>query len=159
MRVLQILKLRGSGFLSGQHAYRLSADGFDVFPRLADEGVPGGYELDDTRISSGIAGLDDMLGEGFWPGASTLVAGPSGSGKTVMGLHFLFSGARNGELGLMATLQENPSQLERTARGFGWSLAEPNVRPHVPLIGGSLSRRVGPCPARDGRKVSAPEGS
>jgi circadian clock protein KaiC len=127
MRVLQILKLRGSSFLSGQHAYRLSADGFDVFPRLADPGDAVDYDLSGGRISSGVAGLDEMLGDGFWAGASTLVAGPSGSGKTVMGLHFLFSGARDGELGIMATLQENPSQLERTARGFGWSLTEPNV--------------------------------
>ena len=35
-RVLQVLKLRGSAFMSGQHAYRLSGEGFDVFPRLAD---------------------------------------------------------------------------------------------------------------------------
>ena len=39
-----------------------------------------------------------------------------------MGLHFIFSGAAEGECGVVATLQENPSQLERIARGFGWSL-------------------------------------
>ena len=39
-RVLQVLKLRGSGYLSGQHAYRLSEKGLDVFPRLADVGDP-----------------------------------------------------------------------------------------------------------------------
>ncbi len=32
MRVLTVLKLRGSGFLSGQHAYRLSNRGLDLFP-------------------------------------------------------------------------------------------------------------------------------
>jgi circadian clock protein KaiC len=126
-RVLQVLKLRGSSFLSGQHTYRLSADGFDVFPRLADTGVEEAYDLSGMRISSGIKGLDEMLGEGFWAGASTLVAGPSGAGKTVMGLHFLFNGAHQGERVLMAALQENPSQLERTARGFGWSMSDPNV--------------------------------
>ena len=35
-RVFQVLKLRGSGFVSGKHAYRLSSDGIDFFPRLAD---------------------------------------------------------------------------------------------------------------------------
>jgi circadian clock protein KaiC len=79
------------------------------------------------RISSGIPALDDMLGEGYWPGASTLVAGPSGSGKTLLGLHFLFNGARLGEPGILATLQENPTQLARIAAGFGWSLEEDNV--------------------------------
>lgn len=127
LRVLQVMKLRGSGFLSGQHAYRLSERGFDVFPRLADPGIEDDYDMSGTRMSSGIVGLDEMLGEGFWAGASTLVAGPSGGGKTVTGLHFLFAGARNGEPALLATMQENPSQLERTAKGFGWSFSEPNI--------------------------------
>jgi len=68
-----------------------------------------------------------MLRDGYWPGACTLVAGPSGSGKTVMGLSFIFGGAAQGEPGLIANLQENPSQLERTVRGFGWSLRNPDV--------------------------------
>ena len=66
-------------------------------------------------------------GEGYWPGASTLVAGPSGSGKTLMGLHFIFEGARSGEPGVIATLQENAAQLERIVNGFGWSLDEDGV--------------------------------
>lgn len=126
-RVLQVLKLRGSGFLSGQHAYRLSERGVDVFPRLADPDDPSSYQLSDDRISSGIPVLDQMLGDGYWPGACTLVAGPSGSGKTVMGLNFAFGGAARGERAVIANLQENPSQIERTARGFGWSLADPAV--------------------------------
>jgi circadian clock protein KaiC len=68
-----------------------------------------------------------MLGDGYWPGASTLIAGPSGAGKTVMALSFIFEGARRGEQGLIANLQENPSQLERTVRGFGWSLDNDHV--------------------------------
>lgn len=127
IRVLQILKLRGSRFLSGQHAYRLSEDGIDVFPRLADTAGGGTYDIPDRRVTSGIPALDAMIGDGYWPGASTLVAGPSGSGKTVMGLSFIFGGAARGERGLIATLQENPTQLDRTARGFGWSLEDPNV--------------------------------
>lgn len=126
-RVLQVLKLRGSGFLSGQHAYRLSERGLDVFPRLADISDATDYPLLERRISSGIPALDTMLRDGYWPGACTVVAGPSGSGKTVMGLSFIFGGAAQGEPGLIANLQENPSQLERTVRGFGWSLRDPGV--------------------------------
>ena len=55
------------------------------------------------------------------------MAGPSGAGKTLMGLHFIFSGAAGGERGVIATLQENPTQLEKVARGFGWSLDDPRV--------------------------------
>jgi circadian clock protein KaiC len=127
LRMLQVLKLRGSGFLSGGHAYRLSDTGIEVFPRLADPMDPSVYTLATQRISSGIAALDTMLADGYWPGAATMVAGPSGSGKTLVGLHFIISGARRGEPGIIATLQENPSQLQRIAQGFGWSLAEERV--------------------------------
>jgi circadian clock protein KaiC len=126
-RFLQVKKLRGSGYRSGQHAYRLTADGLRLFPRLADTPAGQDYSLGDIRLSSGISALDEMLADGYWPGASTLIAGPSGSGKTLMGLHFVMNGARQGEPGVIATLQENPTQLERVLAGFGWSLREPNV--------------------------------
>jgi circadian clock protein KaiC len=126
-RIIEVIKLRGSDFLSGRHTYRLSGDGITVFPRLADPIRDDGYQLSEARISSGIAPLDAMLAEGYVPGSSTLVAGPSGAGKTLMGLHFIFSGAASGEAGVIATLQENPSQLERIARGFGWSLEDEHV--------------------------------
>jgi circadian clock protein KaiC len=127
LRVLQVHKLRGSSFQSGKHAYRLSGHGIEVFPRLADVGRSVGYALDSERVSSGIPALDTMLRDGFRPGTATLVAGPTGSGKTLTGLHFIFAGARRGEPGVIATLQENPTQLERVARGFGWSLTDDKV--------------------------------
>ncbi len=126
-RAVRVLKLRGGGFLSGEHSYRISADGIAAFPRLADPGKADAYTLDGQRTSSGIQAIDDMVGDGYWPGASTLVAGPTGIGKTLMGLHFVFSGAARGERGLVATLQENPTQLDRIARGFGWSFARQEV--------------------------------
>lgn len=127
IRLLQVMKLRGSDFLSGRHSYRLSSQGLKLFPRLADVPAEEPYELSESRLSSGIAALDEMLSDGYWPGSSTLIAGPSGSGKTLMGLHFIFNGARLGEPGIVATLQENPIQLRRIVDGFGWSVDEPGV--------------------------------
>jgi len=127
IRFLQVRKLRGSGFRSGRHAYRLSSTGVHVFPRLADLPDETSYGLSDVRVSSGIPALDGLLADGYWPGASTLIAGPSGSGKTLMGLHFIFNGARSGEPGVIASLQENRTQLRRIVAGFGWSLDEPLV--------------------------------
>jgi circadian clock protein KaiC len=124
LRLIQVTKLRGSDFRSGRHAYRLSEDGITVFPRLSDPVRADDYRLGGGRISTGIALLDTMLAEGYASGSSTLVAGPSGAGKTLMGLHFVFNGVANGEPGVIASLQENPVQLERIARGFGWSLEE-----------------------------------
>jgi circadian clock protein KaiC len=122
-----VTKLRGSDFRSGRHAYRLSEDGITVFPRLADPVMAVDYRLGDERMSTGIAPLDRMLADGYVPGSATLVAGPSGVGKTLMGLHFIFDGAGSDEPGVIATLQENPIQLERIARGFGWALDDERV--------------------------------
>ena len=108
IRVFQVLKLRGSGFISGKHAYRVSNDGIDIFPRLADHEDGATYDFAVERISSGVSILDNMLADGYWRGASTLVAGPSGAGKTLVALHFIFSGAALGEQGIFATFQENP---------------------------------------------------
>ena len=127
IRTLRVLKLRGGSASSGAHAYRITSNGIDVFPRLADPVEFDDYVLSDVRISSGIAALDELLADGYWPGASTLCAGPSGSGKTLMGLHFIFNGAREGDPGVIATLQENPVQLERIVRSFGWALQEPAI--------------------------------
>lgn len=122
LRALTVLKLRGSGYLPGLHAYRVTSAGLDVYPRLADVGDPSNYANVHERQSSGVQALDEMLEEGYWIGSSTLCAGPSGAGKTLMGLHFIFRGAARGERGIIATLQENPTQLTRIASGFGWTL-------------------------------------
>ncbi len=125
-RAIEVLKLRGSDFLSGRHAYRLGSNGIDVFPRLADlDGED--YMVSEERASSGIPALDALLTTGYRTGSSTLIAGPSGCGKSLMGLHFIFNGARQGEPGIVASLQEDPQQLERVANGFGWSFKEDGV--------------------------------
>jgi circadian clock protein KaiC len=121
-RLLEVIKLRGSNYLSGRHAYRISAAGLSAFPRLADTVDGSNYDLGAERASTGIDAVDDMLSDGYWPGSSTLCAGPSGVGKTLMGLHFIVAGALAGEPGIIASLQENPTQLTRVARTFGWTL-------------------------------------
>ncbi|HSS61741.1 MAG TPA: ATPase domain-containing protein [Candidatus Limnocylindrales bacterium] len=128
IRVAQVLKLRGSPYRPGEHMYRITTEGFQVFPRLAEAQNDVPYKLSATHTATGIAAIDELLhGGGYWAGASTLVAGPSGIGKTLMGLHFLFRGAEAGEAGVLATFQENPTQLGRIVESFGWSMNDPNV--------------------------------
>jgi circadian clock protein KaiC len=126
-RVLSVIKLRGSESLSGKHAYRLSSAGIHAFPRMADLVNLERYDRTQDRMSSGVPALDAMLSDGYYRGASTLLAGPSGVGKTLLALHFIFAGAERGETGLIATFQENPTQLERILNGFSWSLDDPGV--------------------------------
>jgi circadian clock protein KaiC len=127
LRSLHVRKLRGSGFQSGRHGYRVTPQGLRLFPRLADLPLAAGYSLNEDRLTTGVPALDSMIGGGLWPGSSTMVAGPSGSGKTILGLHFLHGGAEQGMPGVMATLQENPTQLARIAGSLGWPTTHPDI--------------------------------
>jgi len=120
-RYLRVVKLRGSTFLDGYHAFRIGPDGLHVYPRLVSPVAFGtGYGTKEERLTTGIQGLDEMIETGWLRGTTTLVSGPSGSGKTLLGLHFLREGVRRGERGLLVTFQENPSQLARICRSLGW---------------------------------------
>jgi circadian clock protein KaiC len=123
-RYFRVYKLRGSRYLEGAHAFRITDAGLDIYPRLVSPALPEGYEPATERISTGIAGLDQMLDGGVWRGATTLLAGPSGAGKTTIGLQFALEGARQGEPSLYMSFQENPSALMRTIRSLGFDLEQ-----------------------------------
>jgi circadian clock protein KaiC len=74
------------------------------------------------RSSTGVAGLDDILGGGLPTGHLYLVEGTPGSGKTTLGLQFLRRGVEHGEKGLYITLSETASELHTVAASHGWSL-------------------------------------
>lgn len=59
------------------------------------------------RLSTGIPGLDEVLHKGFVSRRAYLVRGGPGTGKTTLGLHFLATGATNGEQVLYITLGES----------------------------------------------------
>jgi circadian clock protein KaiC len=126
-RHIEVLKMRGSAYPAGQHAYKITDAGIQVFPRVADPLDDSSYEQIVARVSTGIPALDDLIEDGYWPGATTLIVGPTGIGKTLMGLHFLFRGAAQGEPGVLATLQESRSLLDRVTAGFGWTLDSPGI--------------------------------
>jgi circadian clock protein KaiC len=123
-RYFRVYKLRGSRYLEGAHAFRITSAGLDIYPRLVSPQLPEGYEPATERISTGVAGLDAMLDGGVWRGTTTLLAGPSGAGKTTIALQFALEGARQGEPSLYMNFQENPSQLTRTIRNLG---ADPDI--------------------------------
>jgi circadian clock protein KaiC len=77
---------------------------------------------DEPRMSTGIAGLDDVLDGGLTPNRVYLVEGNPGSGKTTLALRCLLEGAARGEPVLYITLSETKIELEAVARSHGWSL-------------------------------------
>jgi len=74
------------------------------------------------RASTGVAGLDDVLGGGLSRNRLYLLEGTPGTGKTTLALQFLLEGARQGERGLYVTLSETEEELHDVAASHGWSL-------------------------------------
>jgi len=73
-------------------------------------------------ISTGVEGLDRILGGGL-PGPRLYLAqGAPGTGKTTFGLQFLLAGANAGESVVYVTLSQSRSELEQIATSHGWSL-------------------------------------
>jgi circadian clock protein KaiC len=75
-----------------------------------------------TRISTGIAGLDDILGGGLTPQRVYLVEGSPGAGKTTLGLQFLLDGVKKNESGMYITLSETADELKAVAASHGWTI-------------------------------------
>jgi circadian clock protein KaiC len=73
-------------------------------------------------VSTGVAGLDQILRGGFMRNACYLVQGDPGSGKTTLALQFARERIRSGERFLYFSLTETRGDLERTCASHGWSL-------------------------------------
>jgi circadian clock protein KaiC len=123
-RFLRVLKLRGSAYLEGLHAFRIGANGLQVFPRLVSPEAPPSYDAAGERVPTGVEGLDKMLGGGLPRGRSSFLLGPTGSGKTTLALQFALEGVRRGEQGIYVSFEENPTQLDAQIRALGTDPAE-----------------------------------
>src|SRR5689334_17690850 len=79
------------------------------------------------RLSTGVPGLDEMLGGGLLPGTLTVVIGASGIGKTQLGLQFAHAGvAQEGTSGVLFDMNariDPQSHADYAQRMFGWQLA------------------------------------
>jgi KaiC domain protein len=70
------------------------------------------------RISSGVVGLDEMLGGGFPQGHIILLIGDSGTGKTTLSLHYINEGLLRGEPGIYISIEEDKESILSTARAY-----------------------------------------
>jgi circadian clock protein KaiC len=134
-RRLVVQKFRGSGFLEGEHPYRISRDGLTVFPRIeAQFAMPTRRARPrPTRISTGIASLDMMLHGGLPAATMGAVVGPSGAGKTALGLQFMAASSAS-EPGLLFGCYEPPERLRLKAETMGLDLAVAEQRGDVELL-------------------------
>src|SRR3954470_9070781 len=88
--------------------------------------------LSTAFISTGIPGLDNVLGGGLTKERLYLLEGDPGSGKTTLALQFLIEGASRGEAVLYITLAENNIELRAVAAAHGFSMDGVTVHEVIP---------------------------
>ena len=88
--------------------------------------------MDSARVTTGIEGLDDVLGGGFTANRLYLIEGMPGAGKTTLAFQFLIEGVRRGEPVLYVSLSESKDEVNAMARSHGWSLDGITVRELLP---------------------------
>lgn len=84
-----------------------------------------------NRISSGIQGLDKILGGGIPENCMVLLSGPCGTGKTIFGLQFLCSAE---EPGIFVTFEEEAERLSALAYSFGWDIRRLEVKKRLRML-------------------------
>ncbi|MEP6858686.1 MAG: ATPase domain-containing protein [Gemmatimonadales bacterium] len=107
VRKLQVIKTRGRAPMPGLHTFRITDDGLQVFPRIPEHKRIR-HQQERKRLSTGILGLDDMIGGGVVAGDAVLLTGPAGSGKSTVATQFITEGLRKGETGVIAVFEEYP---------------------------------------------------
>src|ERR1700692_305932 len=85
-RRARLVKYRGVKFRGGYHDATITPGGLNIFPRLVASEYRSSFVR--TRMSSGIAELDRLLGGGVESGSSTLIIGPAGTGKSLATIIF-----------------------------------------------------------------------
>ncbi len=81
----------------------------------------------EDRASTGVEGLNHVLGGGLMRGHVYLIQGKPGVGKTTLGLQFLLAGVKQGEKVLYVTLSETKAELITVADSHGWSLKKMEI--------------------------------
>jgi circadian clock protein KaiC len=136
VRELEVVKLRGSGYLRNAHAFQITDAGIMVYPRTEALVALPPPPLAAPRVRLGFAnaGLDEMTRGGPFARSCTMLLGAPGSGKTLLGLQFLAAGARRGEQGLYFGFDEPAEWLVAKADAVGLGFSEHVAAQRIDLV-------------------------
>jgi circadian clock protein KaiC len=119
-RSLRVVKYRGSVHGTNQYPFLIDEHGISVLPVTSLE---LGHSASRDRVSTGVAGLDAMMGgKGFFRGSSVLVSGTAGTGKTSLSAHFVDAACRRGERVVYFAFEESEQQIIRNMHSLGLRL-------------------------------------
>lgn len=120
-RTIEINKYRRSAHYKGEYPCTITSKGLAIFPLDATERQPS---RDVDRYSSGLPGLDAMVGGGLVRDSIVIVRGPTGSGKTLLAGLYARVGALRGERVAYYGFEEPRSVLLRNFAQIGMPLDE-----------------------------------
>lgn len=124
-RRLRIVKYRGSAHGTNEYPFLMDEDGIEVVP-ITSLGLT--HTVPTDRISTGIPGLDRMLGGlGFMRASSVLVTGTAGTGKSSFAAAFVNAACARGERVHYFAFEESPHQILRNMGSIGIDL-EPWIK-------------------------------
>ncbi|MFH1641407.1 MAG: ATPase domain-containing protein [Nanoarchaeota archaeon] len=78
--------------------------------------------MKNNRVSTGIRGLDPLIGGGVKEHTVNLVAGGPGSCKSIFAVQFILEGIKKGEAGIYVTFEETKKKFYEDLLSFGWDL-------------------------------------
>lgn len=119
-RRVRVVKYRGQKYRGGFHDFTIMGDGVHVFPRLVAAEHRSGYLR--QQLSSGIDGLDALLGGGIETGSSTLILGPAGTGKSLISTIFAVAAVNRGEKAALFIFDEELGLLFERMKNMGIDL-------------------------------------
>jgi circadian clock protein KaiC len=109
VRKLQVVKTRGRAPMPGLHTFRITDNGLQIFPRIPEQ-TSKRVARRRERMSTGVPGLDEMIGGGVISGDAVMLTGPAGSGKSTVATQFIVAGLAAGETGVIAVFEEYPEE-------------------------------------------------
>jgi circadian clock protein KaiC len=124
-RRLRVIKYRGSTHGANEYPFLIDEHGILILP-ITSSGLE--YEVTTERVSTGVPGLDEMLGGlGYYRGSTVLLSGTAGTGKTSVATHLAQATCARGERCLYFSFEESASQILRNVRTIGIDL-QPFIR-------------------------------
>ncbi|MEA2191209.1 MAG: circadian clock protein KaiC [Solirubrobacteraceae bacterium] len=116
-RRLRILKYRGSLHGTNEYPFLIGESGVSVLP-VTSFGLR--HNVSDERVSTGVARLDSMLGDGgYYKGSTVLVNGTSGTGKSTLAAQFCDATCARGERAMYFAFEEAEAEIVRNMASVG----------------------------------------
>ncbi|WLH43711.1 ATPase domain-containing protein [Pseudomonas beijingensis] len=119
-RRIRVLKYRGQKYRGGFHDFTIMEGGVHVFPRLVAAEHRSAFQR--RQLSSGLEGLDALLGGGIESGSSTLILGPAGTGKSLISTIFAAAAVARGEKAALFIFDEELGLLFERMKNMGLDL-------------------------------------